>query len=91
MLHGRKDYNKRIQDSAHLIPEDEPVFLLRAQDLLSYEILEEYLIRLKTYPKADPAIVEAIEKHMKRFFEWRTAKQHGRDVKFPDMKTEDIV
>lgn len=31
MLHARADYN-RIQDPAGLIPEDEPVFLLRAQD-----------------------------------------------------------
>lgn len=31
MKHARKDYN-RIQDPAGLIPDDEPVFLLRAQD-----------------------------------------------------------
>ena len=31
MKHAREDYN-RIQDPAGLIPEDEPVFLLRAQD-----------------------------------------------------------
>jgi hypothetical protein len=31
MLHARKDY-MRIQDPDGLIPEDEPVFLLRAQD-----------------------------------------------------------
>lgn len=31
MKHFREDYN-RIQDPAGLIPENEPVFLLRAQD-----------------------------------------------------------
>lgn len=31
MKHSRDDYN-RIQDPAGKIPEDEPVFLLRAQD-----------------------------------------------------------
>lgn len=31
MKHARKDYD-RIQDPANLIPADEPVFLLRAQD-----------------------------------------------------------
>ena len=31
MLHARKDY-QHIQDPEHKIPEDEPVFLLRAQD-----------------------------------------------------------
>lgn len=34
MIHAREDYN-RIQDPAGLIPVDEPVFLLRAQDLLA--------------------------------------------------------
>ena len=31
MIHAREDYN-RIQDPEGLIPEDEPVFLIRAQD-----------------------------------------------------------
>ena len=32
MLHARKDYNDRIQDSAGIIPADEPVFLIRSCD-----------------------------------------------------------
>ena len=32
MKHARDDYNSRIQDLAGLIPDDEPVFLLRGQD-----------------------------------------------------------
>ena len=32
MLHALNKYNERIQDSANIIPEKEPVFLLRAQD-----------------------------------------------------------
>jgi len=35
MLHARKDYNERVQDTAKQIPEDEPVFLLRGQDALA--------------------------------------------------------
>lgn len=31
MKHARVDYN-RIQDPANLIPDDEPVFLIRGQD-----------------------------------------------------------
>lgn len=31
MIHAREDY-QRIQDPACIIPHDEPVFLLRAQD-----------------------------------------------------------
>jgi len=36
MKHEREDYS-RIQDSGGLIPEDEPVFLLRAQDVVNTE------------------------------------------------------
>ena len=31
MIHAREDYN-RVQDPENKIPQDEPVFLLRAQD-----------------------------------------------------------
>lgn len=41
MKHARPDYN-RIQDPANLIPEDEPVFLLRGQDQLAVHALEFY-------------------------------------------------
>lgn len=36
MIHARKDYNERMQDSANLIPADEPVFLIRAQDQVGH-------------------------------------------------------
>lgn len=36
MHHSRSDYNRRIQDSEHLIPEEEPVFLIRAQDQVGF-------------------------------------------------------
>jgi hypothetical protein len=32
MLHARRDYQRRIQDSENKIGKDEPVFLLRAKD-----------------------------------------------------------
>lgn len=38
MKHAREDYN-RIQDPAGLIPEDEPVFLLRGQDIFAPKIV----------------------------------------------------
>jgi len=41
MKHARDDYN-RIQDLAGLIPEDEPVFLLRAQDKHAARVLRFY-------------------------------------------------
>lgn len=44
MKHARKDYN-RIQDPEGLIPENEPVFLLRGKDVLAPGILREYAVR----------------------------------------------
>jgi len=41
MRHARVDYN-RIQDPAGIIPEDEPVFLLRGQDKHAAETLRFY-------------------------------------------------
>ena len=41
MRHARPDYN-RIQDPDHLIPHDEPVFLLRAQDRFAPAVIEAW-------------------------------------------------
>jgi len=43
MLHARKDY-ERIQDPDNKIPEDEPVFLLRAQDQVAAEVVRIWAI-----------------------------------------------
>jgi len=42
MLHARMDYNRRIQDSAGLIPADEPVFLIRGQDQVGAQAVRGY-------------------------------------------------
>jgi hypothetical protein len=42
MRFGRKDYDARITDSANLIDQDEPVFLLRAQDKIAWKIVRIY-------------------------------------------------
>ena len=34
MKHARKDYDERIQDAAGLIPDQEPCFLVRGQDIV---------------------------------------------------------
>lgn len=36
MIHARKDYNERFQDAANLIPDQEPVFLIRGQDTVGH-------------------------------------------------------
>jgi hypothetical protein len=42
MKFTRDDYNKRIIDTAGKIPDDEPVFLLRAQDVHAPSTLRFY-------------------------------------------------
>ena len=43
MKHARSDYDP-IQDPRGLIPEDEPVFLLRAQDLVAPQIVDAWAL-----------------------------------------------
>lgn len=38
MLHAREDYN-RIQDPENKIPEEEPVFIVRAQDVCAPDVM----------------------------------------------------
>lgn len=78
MKHARPDYN-RIQDPLGKIPDDEPVFLLRAQDLIAAGIVQEYAFRAKNlgYDK----IAEAAYEHADRMEEWLLANVG----KLPDM------
>lgn len=83
MKHARDDYN-RIQDPAHLIPEDEPVFLLRGKDKYAAEAVLLYagnIMRDELAPPESRAIAE-------RAMEWANemriyGAEHG--VKYPDM------
>jgi len=44
MKHAREDYN-RIQDPDEKIPDNEPVFLLRGQDVLAPNLLREVVVK----------------------------------------------
>lgn len=79
MRHARPDYD-RIQDPAGLIPEDEPVFLIRAQDACSAETLRAW-IDAAIDRHADPGIVKLAYAHLKRFRDWQF--DHG--TKTPDL------
>ena len=83
MLHARKDYQERIQDSAHIIPEDEPVFLLRAQDMLAPNIVDRWADKA-VEEDADPNIVEAARNHAAAMRKWQVA----HESKIPDMPEE---
>lgn len=59
MKHARYDYD-RIQDPAGLIPEDEPVFLIRGQDRFAVEIMQHYAELCRLNGVDCPLILEQI-------------------------------
>lgn len=79
MKHARSDYD-HIQDPSGKIPADEPVFLLRASDMLAPNVVKHWALQAKVNG-CDPEIVAAAENHAQAMIDWQ--KQHGR--KRPDM------
>ena len=79
MKHAREDYN-RIQDPEGKIPEDEPVFLIRGQDIAAVSAVRAWAAYAEALG-AKPDIVRAARKHAELMAEWQT--QHGR--KLPDL------
>ncbi len=71
MLHAREDYN-RFQDPAGLIPEDEPVFLLRAQDKLAWHIVKMYAFCAELIGQHQ--LAEVCNTHAKKMKEWPIKK-----------------
>lgn len=82
MKHAREDYN-HIQDPSGKIPADEPVFLLRAQDKVAPDIVEEWAIAARK-AGADNEIVNHAFEHASLMRKWQ--KKHG--CKVPDMPKE---
>ena len=78
MKHARADYD-RIQDPAHKIPEDEPVFLLRGQDICAPRAVEVWATIAENMG-ASPEIVRAAREQARRMRKW----QEGQ-YKVPDM------
>lgn len=72
MKHARDDYN-RIQDPAGIIPEDEPVFLIRAQDATAAATVE-YWARLAADNGARSDIVAKAREQAERMRAWHTKK-----------------
>ena len=81
MKHARADYD-RIQDPAGLIPKDEPVFLLRAQDKLAPALVEAWALRASDIGAAKN-IVDAAYSQADAMRSWQL--KHGS--KTPDMDT----
>lgn len=79
MKHAREDYDRRIQDAEGLIPQDEPVFLLRAQDAISV-LTVRFWAETAAAMGVSPVIVEQVRQHIRRFEDWRLLN----GVKLPD-------
>lgn len=75
MKHAREDYN-RFQDPAGLIPEDEPVFLLRGQDKYAAAIVELYSTLVK-----DAKVAAATKQLAQWMRDWPKHKE-------PDIKND---
>lgn len=73
MVHARNDYN-RIQDPDGLIPNDEPVFLVRAQDCFG-ALTVRYWAQLAEKAGASPAIIDKALAHADLMEKW--AKKVG--------------
>ena len=85
MIHAREDYNKRIQDSEGIIPTDEPVFLLRGQDVTAPLVVEFWADRAEK-AGALPNIVAAARRQAFDMLTW----QRLHLVKVPDMPPQMI-
>ena len=73
MIHAREDYN-RIQDPENKIPEDEPVFLLRAQDQTAAQIVRIWAFAQRKNPQADLKLIKKAELHANRMEQWHNRK-----------------
>jgi hypothetical protein len=71
MKHARPDYD-RIQDPEGLIPDDEPVFLLRAQDRLAWHVVKIYAWTAELAGR--PEIADLCREHANKMKAWPVKK-----------------
>lgn len=75
MKHARPDY-QRIQDPWSKIREDEPVLLIRGQDILFLAVLQAYADAYAEQEKADPKISEQLDAHLDYAEQWQAKNAH---------------
>ena len=76
MLHAREDY-QRIQDPLGKIGEDEPVFLVRAKDVLAPMVMRQWAM-LHRIQGGDSAMSDSVEKHANLTEKWQ--REYGCKV-----------
>jgi hypothetical protein len=72
MIHARPDY-QHIQDNTGKIPDNEPVFLIRAQDTLAAQALHLYA-DLAEENGASDTFVLSVREHAAKMEEWQPKK-----------------
>ena len=72
MIHAREDY-QRIQDPEGKIPDDEPVFLVRGQDVIGWEVVRCWAT-LNDRAGGDPALSKAAREHAHKMEVWPVHK-----------------
>lgn len=80
MKHARADYD-RIQDPAGKIPENEPVFLIRGQDLAAPETLRQYALEAHRRGADNDLIIATLDQ-ARAMEKW----QRERARKTPDLE-----
>lgn len=78
MKHARKDYN-RIQDPESIIPFDEPVFLVRGQDILGASTARFWADEAELTQKVDPEMISLVRGLADEMEDWPKKK-------VPDLK-----
>lgn len=79
MIHQRSDYD-RIQDPSGKIPDDEPVFLLRAKDLAAPATVDYWALRAESLG-ASPEMVETARRLAQAMRDY----QRNHPSRVPDM------
>jgi len=72
MIHARADY-QRIQDPEKKIPENEPVFLLRAQDQHAAHCVRHWAF-LNEHAFGDPELSRLAREHADKMDAWPVKK-----------------
>lgn len=90
MKHARADYTERIQDSAHKIPEDEPVFLIRAQDQVGAAAVRAWAHLHRVNGGSDPAYEMAM-RHADAMEQWPKHKPADLPAPRPEVRGTFVV
>jgi hypothetical protein len=78
MKHARDDYN-RIQDPAGIIPDNEPVFLLRGQDICAQAAIGAW-VNAASRSGASPEIIKAAIDQIGRIDKWQAKTRKTPDL-----------